>query len=115
MSRPDRPSLRQDIVALESLGFSRAEIARRLGCTPANISQSLRRNEERASPVLMPSQAGLPARRKPPVVSLTCNRPDARKGFDPCGDPKKRTACGELLGVCDYHFETTKPLGGMKL
>lgn len=102
--------IKHDIITLNQQGVSGAEIARRMACTRSYVSQVIS-----SSGFLMPTQAGKPVERKPRVPSKDCQRPDARKGFATCGEPKLKTACGETLGVCAYHYATTKPLGGTKL
>lgn len=106
----ERRNLRDEIKALDARGIHGAEIARRLNCTRSHVSQTLS-----FTSVLMPTQAGKPEPHRRAVSPATCQRPDARKGFQPCGEPKLKTRCGETLGVCAYHYETTKPLGGTKL
>jgi hypothetical protein len=100
------------IRGLAAEGVKPAEIARRLGCSDSNVSQVLSRVYDPAP--RMADAVGI-ARFRPRPASDLCQRPDRRKGFAPCGEPKMQTPCGERLGVCAYHYETTKPLGGMKL
>ncbi len=117
MSRPDPKqtgprNMAVEIRELDRMGIGQREIARRLGCSSSNVSQVLSRANDPAPRMSDGITVNRFRRKAPPE---TCQRPDVRKGFETCGDPKKRTACGELLGVCEFHFETTKPLGGMKL
>ncbi|MBK8199216.1 MAG: hypothetical protein IPK75_12705 [Acidobacteria bacterium] len=103
-------ALREQIKALDADGVHGAEISRRLNCSRSYVSQVLSFTN-----VLLPTQAAKPAPHRRAPAPTTCQRPDRRKGFAVCGEPKMKTACGETLGVCAYHFETTKPHGGMKL
>lgn len=108
-----RPSgLVEEIRALIAKGLRNKEIAQRVGCSPSRVAQV---RHERANATPRFSDGMTVARFRPAPPTDTCQRPDARKGFESCGEPKMRTACGERLGVCAYHYETTKPLGGMKL
>lgn len=43
-----------------------------------------------------------------------CKRPDIANGLEPCGRPRHRLPCGELLGVCQHHWEIGRPIGGQK-
>lgn len=110
MTRKSRYAER--IRGLAAAGIKPAEIARRLGCSDSNVSQVLGRVYDPAPRAL---DGMTVASFRPRPSPDTCQRPDRRKGFAPCGEPKMRTACGERLGVCAYHYETTKPHGGMKL
>lgn len=112
MTRARRSRFADEIRALDAKGMKQAQIARRLGCSESNVSQVLGRVHDPAPRAL----DGMTVTRFQPRPSPdTCQRPDRRKGFAPCGEPKMRTACGERLGVCEYHWQVTKPLGGMKL
>lgn len=112
MTKIRRSRFADDIRALDAQGLRHSAIARQLGCSEANVSQVLGRANDPAPRI----SDGLGVNRfRPRPLPDTCQRPDARKAFATCGDPKKRTRCGEKLGVCDYHFETTKPIGGTKL
>lgn len=114
MTGSAQPALSDRIRSLSREGVKGVEIALRLGCTRSYVSQVLCRPEIERKP-LTAVQVSRPAERPRQVTPDTCQRPDARKGFATCGEPKMRTGCGEKLGVCAYHFETTKPLGGTKL
>lgn len=106
---PRRRNLSADIRSLDTLGFRPSEIARRLGCSASNVTQVLR---NASNPKMSDAR---PARYQRKASPATCQRPDARKNFETCGEPKMKTRCGETLGVCAYHYKTTKPLGGTKL
>lgn len=110
MSRKSRYAER--IRGLAAAGIKPAEIARRLGCSESNVSQVLGRVYDPAP--RMSDGLAIAAFRPRPSPD-TCQRPDRRKGFAPCGEPKKRLPCGALLGVCAYHDDTTRPLGRTKL
>lgn len=43
-----------------------------------------------------------------------CKRPDITRALEPCGKPRHRLPCGELLGVCLDHWESGRPIGGQK-
>ena len=108
-----RPSgLHDDIRAQIAQGLRNKEIAAKLGCNPSRVSQ-VRHAIKQAPAPRMSDGFGVARFRKAPEPD-TCQRPDARKGFAVCGEPKKRTACGERLGVCAYHWESTKPVGNSK-
>lgn len=108
MTTPSR-SLRAEIVALAARGVRNRDISIQLGCSPAYVSNTI--TGERYAP----SSSGIKKPRRSCAPSANCQRPDARKGFATCGDPKMKTFCGETLGVCAYHYEATRPLGRTKL
>lgn len=94
----------QKIIELwESGVLNKSQIARRLDCTTSNVSQVLKRWEEKTI---------VPHRTKP-TGSRTCQRPDIDNGLKPCGRPLHEIG-GEKLGICKHHWDTLKPLGNQK-
>ncbi len=93
----------QKIIELWESGVrNKSEIARRLSCSKSNVSQVLKRYEERPPP-----------KRQKPVRPDTCQRPDTENGLQPCGRPRHEIG-GEKLGICKHHWDTLKPIGNQK-
>ena len=135
MTKDERESKAAEIRRLWLSGeWKKARIAERVGCSPSNVTQVIARLEKngRAGKVLRlwtttdltPDQiarkcgCGFNA-----VKSITrgvkrellCQRPDVKNGLKPCGRPRHRLRTGDLLGVCEEHWNMGRPIGGQKL
>jgi hypothetical protein len=135
MTKDERESKAAEIRRLWLTGeWKKSQIAKKVGCSAPHVTQVIARMEKNGlagkiislwqSTDLTPDQI---ARRCGCgfyyVQSLTrgvprellCQRPDVKNGLKPCGRPRHRLRTGDLLGVCEEHWNMGRPIGGQKL
>lgn len=114
MTKPRRNGLKHEVAALRETGLRPIQIARRLDCSPAYVSQVLSGNCEPARTHYGPRPMQPAKREKSPTPKLcgrnVLNRETGK--VETCESPRHRLG-GETMGCCKDCYERTRPLGSV--